>query len=86
MTERKKVERKGAGSAETSYYAAGLLRILRGEDVELVARAVEATAADVSNWRDAFLEGGASNLKQRHGHRSPNHFRRDAMDRIPAAA
>ena len=25
-------------------------------------------------------------LIQRHGHRSPNHFRRSAMDKIPAAA
>jgi transposase InsO family protein len=154
MTERKKVERKGAGSAETSYYAAGLLRILRGEDVELVARAVEATAADVATgltirhdngsqyishdfqneiaWLGAksspsFVRAPEGNgcaerfirtlkenllwvrtfdtieelqaalqkfkddyndqwLIQRHGHRSPNHFRRDAMDRIPAAA
>ena len=41
-----------------------VLRVLRGEDVELVARSLEATAADVSSWRDAFLEGGSSNLKQ----------------------
>ncbi len=40
-----------------------VLRVLRGVDVELVARSLEATAADMSNWRDAFLEGGVSNLK-----------------------
>ena len=31
-----------------------VLRVLRGEAVELVARLLEATAADVSSWRDAF--------------------------------
>tara|TARA_R110000851_G_scaffold81079_1_gene178106 strand:+ start:108 stop:494 length:387 start_codon:yes stop_codon:yes gene_type:complete len=96
MTERKKVERKGAGSAETSYIAAdpapglrrrltaarkqeAVLRVLRGEDVEMVARSLEATAADVSNWRDAFLEGGASNLKQR-----PRDARDEEIDRLRA--
>ena len=33
--------------------------------MELVARNIDATAADVSSWRDAFLEGGVSNLKHR---------------------
>ena len=82
MTEQKRVDREGAGAAETSHIAAdpapaqrrrltaarkqeAVLRVLRGEDVELVARSLEATAAVVSNWRDAFLEAGAGGLKQR---------------------
>ena len=39
--------------------------MLRGEDIKLVARGIDATAADVSGWRDAFLEAGASGLKHR---------------------
>lgn len=96
MTDQKKVEREGAGAAETSHIAAdpaparrrrltsarkqeAVLRVLRGEDVELVARSLEATAADVSNWRDAFLEAGASGLKQR-----PRDARDEEIDRLRA--
>ena len=92
MTEQKKVDRAGAGTAETSHIAAdpaparrrrltaarkqeAVLRVLRGEDVELVARSLDATAADVSGWRDAFLEAGASGLKHR-----PRDARDDAID------
>ncbi len=56
-----------------------VLRVLRGKDVELVARSLEATAADVSNWRDAFLEAGASGLKQR-----PRDAREEEIDRLRA--
>ncbi len=80
MTEQKKVDRAGAGAAETSHIAANpaparrrrqtaarkqeaVLRVLRGEDIELVARGIDATAADVSGWRDVFLATGASGLK-----------------------
>ncbi len=80
MTGQKKVEREGAGTAETSHIAAdpaparrrrltaarkqeAVLRVLPGETVQPVARNIDATAADVSGWRDAFPEGGVSNLK-----------------------
>ena len=53
--------------------------VLRGEDVELVARSFGATAADVSGWRDAFLEGGSSNLKYR-----PRDVRDEEIDRLRA--
>ena len=56
-----------------------VLRVLRGEAVELVARSLEATAADVSGWRGAFLEGGASHLKQR-----PRDARDEEIDRLRA--
>ena len=96
MTEQKKVEREGAGAAETSRIAAdpapaqrrrltaarkqeAVLRILRGEAVELVARSIEATAADVSRWRDAFLDAGASGLKHR-----PRDARDEEIDRLRA--
>ena len=42
-----------------------VLRVLRGEPLELVARELAVTAADLSGWRDAFLEAGAASLKTR---------------------
>ena len=42
-----------------------VLRLLRGEDLELVSRALEVTAAELSGWRDQFLAGGAASLKSR---------------------
>ena len=42
-----------------------VLRLLRGEPLELVARELAMTAADLSGWRDAFLEAGEASLKSR---------------------
>lgn len=42
-----------------------VLRLLRGEPLEIVARDLVVTAADLSGWRDAFLEAGAAGLKSR---------------------
>jgi transposase-like protein len=42
-----------------------VLRLLRGESLEIVARETGVTAADLSGWRDAFLEAGATSLKAR---------------------
>jgi transposase-like protein len=42
-----------------------VLRILRGEDLELVSRELGVTAADLSSWRDSFLVAGAAALKSR---------------------
>ena len=42
-----------------------VLRILRGEDLELVSRDLGVTAADLSGWRDSFLAAGAASLKSR---------------------
>jgi hypothetical protein len=42
-----------------------VLRLLRGEPLEIVARELAVTAADLSAWRDAFLEAGATSLKAR---------------------
>lgn len=40
-----------------------VLRILRGEDLELVSRNLGVTAAGLSGWRDSFLKAGAASLK-----------------------
>ena len=42
-----------------------VLRLFRGEPLEIVARELSVTAADLSAWRDAFLEAGAASLKTR---------------------
>jgi transposase-like protein len=42
-----------------------VVRLLRGEPLEIVARELGVTAADLSGWRDAFLEAGAASLKAR---------------------
>lgn len=42
-----------------------VLRIPRGEDLDLVSREIGVTAADLSAWRDSFLEAGAASLKSR---------------------
>jgi hypothetical protein len=42
-----------------------VMRLLRGEDLELVSREVRVTAAKLSAWRDDFLNGGQAALKTR---------------------
>jgi transposase-like protein len=42
-----------------------VLRLLRGEDLELVSREYKVTAATLSQWRDRFLAGGQSGLQDR---------------------
>jgi transposase len=44
---------------------AAVLRLLRGEDLELLSRELAVTAAELSGWRDAFLAGGEASLKSR---------------------
>jgi hypothetical protein len=42
-----------------------VLRLLRGEDLELVSRELGVPAAELSAWRDAFLAAGEAALKTR---------------------
>ena len=42
-----------------------VLRVLRGEPLETLARELRVTVAELSGWRDAFLEAGAARLKSR---------------------
>ena len=42
-----------------------VLRLLRGEDLELVSRELAVTAAELSGWREAFLDAGEASLKCR---------------------
>jgi len=42
-----------------------VLRLLRGEPIELVSRELGVTAADLAGWRDDFLAAGEASLKTR---------------------
>jgi transposase-like protein len=42
-----------------------VLRLLRGEDLELLSRELSVPAAELSTWRDAFLAAGEASLKTR---------------------
>lgn len=44
-----------------------VLRLLRGEAVDVVSRAVQVPAHELEAWRRTFLESGAEGLKRRHG-------------------
>ena len=57
------VERRGRMSAKRKQSA--VLRLLRGEDLDLVSRDLGVTAAELSGWRDAFLAAGEASLKSR---------------------
>src|SRR5271166_2533305 len=41
---------------------AAVLRLLRGDDLELVSRSLGVTAATLTAWRDAFLAAGEAAL------------------------
>src|SRR5262245_34204119 len=56
-----------------------VLRLLRGEDLELVSRELAVTAAELSGWRDQFLAGGEASLKSR-----PADARDAEIDRLQA--
>ncbi len=42
-----------------------VLRVFRGEPLETLARELRVTVAELSGWRDAFLEAGTASLKSR---------------------
>jgi len=56
-------ERRRRMSARRKHDA--VLRLLRGEDLELLSRRLGVTAAELSGWREAFLAGGEACLKSR---------------------
>jgi len=56
-----------------------VLRLLHGEDLELVSRELSVTAATLSGWRDDFLAAGQAALKSR-----PTDDRDDEIARLRA--
>src|SRR6201993_1814482 len=59
--------------------AATVLRLLRGESLELLSRELSVTAATLAGWRDDFLAGGQAALKSR-----PTDDRDDEIARLRA--
>ena len=58
---------------------AAVLRLLRGEDLEIVSRSLGVTAATLSTWRDAFLAAGEAALTAK-----PSSGEELASDRLKA--
>src|SRR3954465_11013586 len=56
-------ERRGRMSARRKQEA--VLRLLRGEDLELLSRRLGGTAAEVGGGREAFLAGGEASWRSR---------------------
>jgi len=42
-----------------------VIRLLRGEELDMLSRELGVTAATLSSWREDFLAGGQANLKSR---------------------
>jgi transposase len=42
-----------------------VLRLLKGEDLDLLSRELRVNAATLSSWREAFLANGLAGLKSR---------------------
>jgi transposase len=63
MSSKGKREEKGRFSSRRKSEA--VLRVLRGEDVDLVSRELGVTASRLASWRDDFVAGGQANLKSR---------------------
>src|ERR687893_755105 len=53
-----------------------VLRLLRGEDLETVSRALGVTAATLTAWRDAFLAAGEASLATLERHTAKRFFKR----------
>ena len=79
-----------AGRGRGGRFSAGrkrevVLRLLRGEDLESVSRAVGITAARASHWRVQFLAAGQAGLKSRAPDaRDEDHRRLQAKNRRAA--
>ncbi|MEA3430881.1 MAG: hypothetical protein U9R08_06405 [Nanoarchaeota archaeon] len=41
-----------------------VLKVLRGDDIELLSREYEVTISEISNWRDIFINSGTNGFKR----------------------
>ena len=55
----------GNNRFSTKRKTAAVLRLFRGEALELVSREYKVTAAPLSQWREAFLAAGESGLRHK---------------------
>ncbi len=65
MTTNSKTAGNERGRFSAKRKTEAVLRLLRGEDLETTSRQLGVTAAPLSSWRDAFLDGGTAALKSR---------------------
>jgi transposase len=56
---------EGRGRFSAPRKTQAVLRLLKGEDLEILSREVKVTAATLSQWREAFLAAGQASLKSR---------------------
>jgi len=61
------IDRGRGGRMSRPRKTAAVLRLLRGEDLETVPRALGVSAATPSAWRDAFLAAGEAALATQPG-------------------
>src|ERR671938_273081 len=59
--------------------AEGVLRVLRGEDLDGLSRELGVTAGTIAQWREQFLASGQAGLKSR-----PADERNDELGRLRA--
>ena len=60
-----KIDSQDRGRSSARRKTEAVLRLLRGEDLETTSRQLGVTAATLSSWRDAFLDGGTAAMKSR---------------------
>jgi len=63
--QRPMVEKKERGRWTASRKAEAVLRLFRGEDLDVLSRELGVTAARLSEWREDFLESGKAGLRSR---------------------
>jgi len=61
MESKSRIQENGRFSVKRKSKA--VLRLLRGEDLDLLSREYKVTAGKLSQWRDAFMSGGQSGLQ-----------------------
>lgn len=69
----------GRGRFSARRKTEAVLRLLRGEDLEILSRELGVTAATLAAWRDTFLVAGQASLKTRR----PDH-RDEGLQRLKA--
>src|SRR5215212_5233994 len=62
-----KIDSQDRGRFSARRKSEAVLRLLRGEDLDMLSRELGVIAATLSGWRDAFLDGGTAAMKSRPG-------------------
>ena len=70
---------EGRGRFSSRRKAEAVLRLLRGEGLEILSRELGVTAATLSGWREAFLAAGEAELRSR-----PQDARDEEIGRLQA--